>query len=312
MAPSLFDRDLISIKGLTKTEIESVMEESEKMFALLQGKRRLPNLQNKIMATLFYEPSTRTRLSFESAMQRLGGGVIGFSDPTSSSAMKGESLADTIKVVSSYADIIVIRHNEQGAAQKAAEFSNVPVINAGDGVGQHPTQALLDLFTIKKEKGKLEGLKIAMVGDLKNGRTVHSLAYALGLFGNRITFIAPEEIQMPRAILDDLDKVYGIEIEKSNNLEAASDADIVYMTRIQKERFSRPEDFSAFANSYTVDKDFLDKSNDEIIIMHPLPRLSEISSEIDGTKNSAYFRQAAYGVPVRMAILNMMLNDETA
>jgi aspartate carbamoyltransferase catalytic subunit len=312
MGTSFFNKDLISTKDMTKQEIEAVLSESAKMLDFLQKGKKLDYLQNNILATLFYEPSTRTRLSFESAMQRLGGGVIGFADPASSSAMKGESLEDTIKVVSSYADVIVIRHNQEGAAKKAAEISDVPIINAGDGVGQHPTQALLDLFTIKKEKGKDEKLKIAIVGDLKNGRTVHSLAYVLALFGNDITFIAPEALQIPNAILDDLNKRYGNHMEKSESLEEALDADVIYMTRIQKERFLDHNEYSNFANYYTVNSDFLKKANDGVIIMHPLPRLSEISPGIDKMKNSVYFKQASYGVPVRMAILNMILNGADA
>lgn len=308
MAGRLFNTDLISIKDLTKKDIEAVLAEAARMLKHIETGKKLDYLQNEIMATLFYEPSTRTRLSFESAMQRLGGGVIGFSDPTVSSSTKGESLADTIKVVSSYADIIVLRHMQEGAAQKAIEFSAVPIINAGDGIGQHPTQALLDLFTIKKEKGSLKNLHVAIVGDLKNGRTAHSLAYALSLFESSVSFIAPEELQIPDSILKDLRKTHW-NIEKSERLEKALDADVIYMTRIQKERFSRPEDYIKFANYYKVDNKFLQKADEDVIVMHPLPRVTEISPEIDKYKNSVYFKQAAYGVPVRMAILNMILKS---
>jgi len=306
MTSRLFDKDLISIKDLTKKDIEAVLTESAKMLKHVENGKKLDYLQNEIMATLFYEPSTRTRLSFESAMQRLGGGVIGFSDPAVSSSMKGETLMDTIKVVSSYADIIVLRHMQEGAAAKALEFSAVPIINAGDGIGQHPTQALLDLFTIKQEKGSLKNLNIAIVGDLKNGRTVHSLAYALALFNSSISFIAPDDIQIPDTILKDLRKTHW-NIEKSSDLDKALDADVIYMTRIQKERFARQEDYIKFANYYKVDNKFLQKADEDVIVMHPLPRITEISPEIDNSRNSVYFKQAAYGVPVRMAILNMIL-----
>ncbi len=306
-ANSLKGRDLLSINELTKGQIGAVLSRANDMLDSLRSHSGLDSLQNMIMATLFYEPSTRTRLSFESAMQRLGGGVIGFSDPATSSTMKGEDLPDTIKVVSSYSDIIVLRHPEEGAAAIAAEYSDVPVINAGDGVGQHPTQALLDLFTISKEKGKISGLDVAMVGDLKNGRTVHSLAYALSMFGNHITFISPKQLAAPDKILSDLNRE-GAGIRSSESLDDAANADVIYMTRIQKERFNDVDEYRRFSNYYTIDEKFLNRAKEDVIVMHPLPRLTEISKKIDGTRNSAYFRQAAYGVPVRMAILDMIMN----
>ncbi len=307
MASALFDRDLVAISDLSKRNIEDVLENSLKMLAVIQQGKRVDYLKNEIMATLFFEPSTRTRLSFESAMQRLGGGVIGFADAGTSSTKKGESLTDTIEVVSSYADVIVIRHTQEGAAREAAAHSRVPVINAGDGVGQHPTQALLDLFTIKKEKGRLDKLKIAMVGDMKNGRTVHSLSEALSLFGSEITFIAPEELQIPNTIYESLVKQYG-NVQKSETIEKALDADVIYMTRIQQERFADMKDYARFEHSFRIDMKFLNGANKDVIIMHPLPRVTEISPEVDKMKNSVYFKQASYGVPVRMAILDMILN----
>ncbi len=302
-----FRKGLLSIKDLTTKEITSVLSESERMLEICRSGKKADYLSNKIMATLFFEPSTRTRLSFESAMQRLGGGIIGFADPSSSSTMKGESLADTVKIVSSYSDVIVLRHPREGAANEAARYATVPIINAGDGAGEHPTQALLDLFTIKKEKGRLQGLKIAVVGDLKNGRTVHSLAYALARFENDVTFIAPKQLQVPGNIVSSLNREHGSRVETSESLDAAKDADVIYMTRVQEERFKSRAEYAQFANYYNINKGFLSRANDDVIIMHPLPRVKEISPEVDSMKNSVYFKQASYGVPVRMAILKMML-----
>lgn len=304
---TLSGRSILSIKDLSKEQISSILAESEAMLADLERGRPLDYLKNRIMATLFFEPSTRTRLSFESAMQKLGGGVIGFADPGSSSAVKGESLADTVKVVSSYADIIVLRHPKEGSARKAAEHAEVPIINAGDGAGEHPTQALIDLFTIKMEKSRIKGLTVAIVGDLKYGRAIHSLAYALALFGSNLTLIAPDELQAPDSFVNELREGYGIGIEKASTIEKALDADVVYIPRVQKERFSDPGQYKKFADYYKVNREFLSRANGDIIIMSPLPRVTEISPEIDNMKNSVYFRQAAYGIPVRMAILKMIL-----
>ncbi len=305
-----FQKGLLSIKDLSTNEIDAVLSESERMLKVCRSGIKADHLRNMIMATLFFEPSTRTRLSFESAMQRLGGGIIGFADPSSSSTMKGETLADTVKIVSSYSDVIVLRHPRDGAAREAAGFADVPIINAGDGAGEHPTQALLDLFTIRKEKRKLQGLKIAVVGDLKNGRTVHSLAYALARFKNDVTFIAPRQLQVPADIVSSLNEKYGQRVEMSESLDAALDADVIYMTRVQEERFKSKAEYLQFANYYNINRNFLSRSRNDVTIMHPLPRVREISPEVDSMKNSAYFRQASYGVPVRMAILKMMLSEK--
>ncbi len=301
-------KGLVSIRNLSKKQIESLLDESDRMLSFCRRKDKLDNLGNKIMATLFYEPSTRTRLSFESAMQRLGGGVIGFSDPRSSSVMKGESLADTIRIVSSYSDVIVIRHPEHGAAVEALRNSTVPVINAGDGIGEHPTQTILDLFTIGKEKKKVSGLNIAIIGDLKNGRTTHSLSYALSLFGNSLTFISPKELAMPDDIVAGLKSEFGTDMQISDSINDAKDADVIYMTRMQKERFTGKEDAEAGMPYYNINAKFVSESRNNVIIMHPLPRLAELSPEIDSLPNSVYFKQASYGVPVRMAILDAVLN----
>ncbi len=308
MANKLFGKNLISLTELDKDTVESILAESAAMNKLLEEKRSTDVLKNRIMAALFFEPSTRTRLSFETAMLRLGGGTIGFSDASTTSTIKGETLSDTIKVVSSYADIIVIRHPKAGAATEAAKYSDVPVINGGDGAAEHPTQALYDLFTIKMQKKKLEGMKVAIVGDMKNTRPIHSFAYGVAMFNNDITFISPQQLQIPTEMEKDLVKRYGVKIKKSDSIDDAKDADVVYIPRIQKERFSDPKQYEKFAHYYTINKKFLSKANDDIIVMSPLPRLTEISTDIDDMKNSVYFKQAAYGVPVRMAILKMILS----
>ncbi len=297
-------KHLISIRDIGKDEILNILNESEKMENLLKSKRPINILEGKILATLFYEPSTRTRLSFETAMKRLGGNVIGFTDIKNTSVAKGESLMDTVRVISGYTDIIVIRHPSEGASRLASEYSNVPVINAGDGSNQHPTQTLLDLYTIRREIGKIDGIKIAFIGDLKYGRTVHSLCYALSLFRDvEMCFISPDELKIPKEIIDDLKKKNIIFSEKSNiDLE---DIDVVYMTRIQKERFPDLNEYQKVRGIYKLTKEHVD--NKDLIIMHPLPRVDEIDREVDNLPQSKYFKQSFYGVPVRMAILKMLL-----
>jgi aspartate carbamoyltransferase catalytic subunit len=303
----LLGRNLLSIKDLGREEIELILNESERMNELYISKKRSNLLESRIMASLFFEPSTRTRLSFESAMYRLDGNVIGFSDDSSTSTKKGETLSDTVKVISSYADVIVIRHPRIGSADEAAVVSSVPVINAGDGAGEHPTQALLDLFTVLKEKKKVNGLHVAIVGDLKHSRTQHSFTHAIGMFKNDITFIAPDALQIPDTIYNGLKESSSMQIKKSSSLNDALDVDVVYINRIQKERFSDSGEYNKFSNSFTIDKGFMEKANKEITLMNPLPRVNEVAIEVDSLKNSAYFRQAAYGVPVRMAVLNLIL-----
>ena len=303
------DRDIVTIKDFTKEEIIHILDVAEKMFPIAEGKEKSDLLNGYIMASLFFEPSTRTRLSFEAAMKRLGGAVIGFAQPGTTSIMKGESLADTIRTAESYCDVIVMRHPKEGSARMAAEFANVPIINGGDGAGHHPTQCLLDLFTIRREKGKIEGNKIALVGDLKYGRTVHSLAYALALFKADIVFIAPPELQMPQEVVNECKKM-GVEPEIKNRIEDIEDIDVLYVTRIQKERFPDPEEYNKVAGSYRIDLDTIKNAKENVIIMHPLPRVNEISASIDKTKHAAYFRQTFNGVPVRMALLSLVLGVE--
>ncbi|MFH0875860.1 MAG: aspartate carbamoyltransferase [archaeon] len=298
---SFAGKDIISINEFSKEEIIRVLEVAKQM-----EKTTKPLLAGKVLATLFFEPSTRTRLSFESAMLRLGGKIIGFSDPHVSSFSKGESLYDAVRVVAGYSDIIVIRHPLEGAARLAAEASNVPVINGGDGANQHPTQTLLDLYTIKESQGKISGLKIAMAGDLKYGRTVHSLANALSKFSCRLFFVSPDSLKMPKHILDDLD-AHGIEYsEHANVKDIIDEVDILYATRIQKERFPDASEYEKVKNAYVIDAPLFTSVKKNLKIMHPLPRVNEITKEVDNTCHAYYFEQSAYGIPVRMALLALV------
>lgn len=299
-------RDIISIRSFTKQEILYILEKADEMDRMLKKHGSLSLLKGKILATLFYEPSTRTKLSFESAMHRLGGDTIGFSEAGTSSVAKGETLADTVRVVEGYSDILVIRHPMEGSALLAAEYANIPVINAGDGAGRHPTQTLLDLYTLQKEVGKLDGLRIALLGDLKYGRTVHSLAHALSLFDTQIYAISPEELRLPREIVSDLEKK-GVEVVESNSFEGILDQiDALYVTRIQKERFPDPEEYKKVQGTYKITTTTLERANPDLVLLHPLPRVDEISPQLDNTHHAKYFQQSYYGVPVRMAILALV------
>lgn len=303
----LSSTSLVSISDLDRNNIDLIMRESDRMREAFRARKSPAELRGRRMAALFYEPSTRTRLSFEIAMKELGGDVV-WADMRSSSAMKGESLEDTIRIISSMSDIIVLRHYEKGSAGIARKFSSVPVINAGDGHGEHPTQALMDLFTIRVEKGKLEGLKIAVVGDLKYARTIHSLAYALGMYDNDLVFISPDELSLPEEIRGEL-AASGRRMEFSGSLDAALDADVVYIPRMQKERFESEQAYDRFAGHYKVDMAFMKRAKSDVIIMSPGPRIMEISTDVDGLKNAVYFKQPTYGIPVRMALLNMILGS---
>ena len=300
-------RDVLSIRDFSRADIELVLKTARKMVPIALGKKVSRDLEGRILGTLFYEPSTRTRLSFESAMGRLGGRVLGFSSAEGTSVQKGETLADTIRMVEAYSDGVVLRHPQEGAARLAAEFSEKPVINAGDGAGQHPTQTLLDLFTIWDEKGSIEGQRVALVGDLKYGRTVHSLTYALAELGAHLSFVSPPTLEMPREIVDHI-KERHLSFQLSHRLEdVIREADVLYVTRIQKERFPDPQEYEKVAGSYRVDLDLLKDAKRDLIIMHPLPRVTEIAPEVDRTKHALYFKQAFNGVPVRMALLDLIL-----
>ncbi len=292
---------LISIDDLSKEDIVHILRRAEEFEDVARGLRIFRPFEGKILANLFFEPSTRTRMSFETAMKRLGGDVINMTAQEASSIAKGESLADTVKVISKYVDVIVIRHPLEGSARFASENSEVPVINAGDGAGQHPTQTLLDLYTIMKECGRVEGLKIALMGDLKYSRTVHSLIKALNLFNNKIYLISPESLKLPEEFLEE------VEAEEVSLDEVIEDIDVLYVTRIQKERFPDEEEYRKVAGSYRITSDILRRAKESLIVMHPLPRVDEIDVSVDKTRHAKYFDQAFYGVPVRMAILYEVL-----
>ena len=295
---------LTSTKQLTRCDTDAILGVAKEMEGVLK-KGGSDLLKGKILASIFYEPSTRTRLSFESAMQRLGGDVITADGIQFSSLYKGESIEDTIVVAGQYADIIVMRHPEAGSADRAASVSPVPFINAGDGPGQHPTQALLDLFTIQKECKKIDGLKVAMGGDLRYGRTVHSLSFLLGLYKNiELTFVSPKELTMPEKVTS-FCKEKGIKFTEASDLEAAISADVLYMTRIQEERFTDHSEYERLKSVYTLRSAHL--KGKKTVIMHPLPRVTEIATDVDALPNAAYFRQVRNGVPVRMALLVMLL-----
>ena len=306
MTTILNGKDILRTDTLTDEELDLILSTAAHFEERLQGGERLETMAGQLMAALFFEPSTRTRLSFEAAMHRLGGDVISIADPKTSSAAKGESMADATKVVQGYADVIVMRHPRKGSAQEAADAVSVPVINGGDGAGQHPTQALLDVYTIKKEKGTLDGLTVALAGDLKNGRTVHSLVYLLARFDMRLIFVSPMQLKMPTHITQELVR-QGIEVSETEDLAAAMrDSDVVYMTRIQKERFQDPAEYDRLKGAYILDMAMVEQAKLGITIMHPLPRVNEIKKEVDGYAGAAYFRQAYNGVPVRMALLALV------
>lgn len=295
----------ISTKQLTRKDTDNILTVARQMDALLLKGGSGDLLRGKILAALFYEPSTRTRLSFEAAMQRLGGMVVTADNVQFSSLYKGESIEDTIRMASQYVDIIAMRHPEQGSADRAASVATVPVINAGDGPGQHPTQALLDLYTISKECGKLDGISIAMVGDLRFGRTVHSLGFLLGLY-DKVTFtlISPDELTMPEKVTSFFAEKK-ISFRQTADLADGLDCDVLYMTRVQQERFEDKKEYERLKLKYVLTANHL--KGKKTIVMHPLPRVGEIATDVDALPNAAYFRQARNGVPIRMALLSMLL-----
>jgi len=306
----LKSKDVISAADLTKAEVEGILKEADVMLGYLRKKKAPDLLKGKILATLFFEPSTRTMLSFQSAMQRLGGSVIGFSGTESTSVKKGETLQDTVRNIENYADCIAMRNSVEGSARLVAETVKIPVINGGDGANQHPSQALLDLFTIKQERG-LKKLKVALCGDLKYGRTVHSLMYLMPMFGMDISLVSPKPLRMQEYIVGDVGKRFGIRPKTYKSLEdVISWADVLYVTRIQRERFPDPNEYEKVAGSYFIDKKMLEKAKDDMIILHPLPRVDEIRPEVDDTPHAKYFEQSFYGISVRMALLNMLMGGK--
>ena len=296
-------KSIVSIRDISKKEILHILEVANGM----EENPKHELFKGKVMASLFFEPSTRTRLSFESAMKKLGGEVVGFAEAGVSSAKKGESLSDTVKTVENYSDVIVMRHPLEGTARLASEVVSIPVLNGGDGANQHPTQTLLDLYTMLKTQKKLEGLEVAMVGDLKYGRTVHSLAIALAKFKCRMYFVSPDLLKMPDYIIEEL-KEKDIEYSEHKEIKEIMDkVDIFYMTRIQRERFSDPSEYEKVKNVYVLTKDMLADVRPNLKIMHPLPRVNEIAAEIDATPYAVYFQQAANGIFVRQALIALVL-----
>jgi len=297
------NRSLVSIDDFSTSEMINILDMAGKFEK--QSVQKL--LEGRVIATLFFEPSTRTRLSFESAINRLGGKIVGFSDAASSSVAKGETLHDTIRMVSSYSDLIVMRHPIEGSARYASEIASVPVINAGDGANQHPTQTMLDLYSIRKTQGTLENLNIFMVGDLKYGRTVHSLAMAMSKWNATFNFISPEELRMPEEFKLYLDNMGLKYYEHSDFSDIISKADIIYMTRVQKERFSDPMDYEKVKNVYVLKNAMLKETKPNMRILHPLPRVNEIHTDVDTNPKAYYFEQALNGVFTRQAILCTLL-----
>ncbi len=303
------NRSIVSIDDISTEEMIEIFSLTDRMAEALESKRVLSSMTGKVLATLFFEPSTRTKLSFESAMFRLGGSSLGFSDTKTSSVAKGETLADTVRMAESYSDIIVIRHPLEGAARLASRFTAKPIINAGDGSGQHPTQTLLDLYTMMKEFGKIDGLRISLVGDLKYGRTVHSLLLALSRFKVTVTLVSPVSLRIPKHILTAVDGK--IQISQEEDISTVlEDTDVFYITRIQKERFTDQNEYMSLIGSYSIDSITVSKMKEKAIIMHPLPRIDEIRPEVDTLPQARYFKQAFYGVPVRMALISLLLGGD--
>ena len=303
-----YQKDIISIKDYTKEQLEKIFTSTDKIMQLTSSQRQ-EICKGKTLGYLFYEPSTRTRLSFDSAIASIGGNSLGISNISSSSTQKGESLADTVKMMSIYSDILVLRHTLDGSSRFASEISDKPVINAGSGTEEHPTQAIQDLFTIKKEKKKIDGLKIGIVGDLKYGRTVYSLLHGLGNYDVDVRLISPKSLRIRSDSTYEIKK--NLDFTESTELEDHIDElDVLYVTRIQKERFPDEEEYLKVKGSYVVGLDMLKKMKDDSIILHPLPRIDEISTDVDKTKNAKYFQQAEYGKHTRAALLGLILNED--
>lgn len=307
MPNHFYDRDIVSIKDFTKADLEYVFSATDKIRAMKPDERSKLG-RGRTLGYIFYEPSTRTRMSFEAAMASLGGSSIGISELKSSSVEKGESLADTIRVIDLYSDVIVLRHPMDGSSRFAAELSHNPIINAGSGSEEHPTQALLDLYTMHKEKGDIDGLSIAIIGDLKYGRTVYSLLYGLANYRVDVHLVSPESLAVRKESIYDVQGK--LKIKEHRDLDGVlSQADVLYVTRIQRERFPDVQEYEKVKGSYTIDSNTLAKAKSDVAVMHPLPRLDEISHSVDATKNAVYFRQASYGKELRAALLALMLNE---
>ncbi len=304
-----YGKDILSVKQFDRADLEYVFGVAHEMRGMVERVGTFDILKGKILANLFYEPSTRTSSSFTAAMERLGGSVIPINEVKYSSVSKGESLPDTIRTLECYADVIVLRHPETGSAAIAAKAARKPVINAGDGIGEHPTQALLDTFTIFEElsNGSVDGMTVTMLGDLKYGRTVHSLARLLSLFNVRINYVSPEILRMPREVMDEVGSKDIQQAEFSSLTDVLPETDVLYVTRVQKERFEDPADYEKVKGVYVIDPEIMKAAKQDMIVMHPLPRVGEISVDFDDDPRAAYFRQMEYGLYVRMALLAMVL-----
>ncbi len=302
-----YGEDILSVSQFVRTDLEYIFGVAQAMRTMVQHIGTIDLLKGKILANLFYEPSTRTQSSFMAAMQRLGGSVIPISEVRYSSVSKGESLPDTVRTLECYADVIVLRHNEVGAAAIAAKATRKPIINAGDGPGEHPTQALLDLFTILEELGRLDGLTVTMLGDLKFGRTVHSLSRLLSLFDVRLNFVSPEQLEMPEKVTQEL-VTRKIPFAKHRSLDGVlAQSDVLYVTRVQKERFEDLALYESLKHAFIITPETMKQAKPKMALMHPLPRVGEIATEVDDDPRAAYFRQMEYGLYVRMALLAMVL-----
>jgi aspartate carbamoyltransferase catalytic subunit len=308
MPNPFYDRDIVSIKDFTKEDLQAVFDATDKVSKLKPSQRGELG-KGRTLGYIFYEPSTRTRMSFEAAMASLGGASIGIADLKSSSVEKGESLADTIRVIDLYSDVIVLRHPMDGSSRFAAELSQNPIINAGSGSEEHPTQALLDLYTMSKEKGKIDGLSIAIVGDLKYGRTVYSLLYALANYDVDVHLVSPQSLRVRKESIYDIQSKLKVKEHSDLDNGVLSDADIIYVTRIQRERFPDVQEYEKVRGTYTIDQKMLAKAKKDVAVMHPLPRVDEISHNVDHMPNAIYFKQAAYGKELRAALLALMLNE---
>jgi aspartate carbamoyltransferase len=302
-----YGRDILSVRQFERQDLEYVFGVAHEMREMVARVGSFDLLKGKVLANLFYEPSTRTSSSFTAAMERLGGSVIPINEVRYSSVSKGESLPDTVRTLECYADVIVLRHPETGSAAMAAEAARKPIINAGDGVGEHPTQALLDLFTIVEELGRVDGLTVTMLGDLKYGRTVHSLARLLSLFDVKLHYVAPEILKMPRDVIDQVSERGSAQQEHETLEGVLAETDVLYVTRVQKERFSDPGEYESVREAYVITPETLEGAKDEMIVMHPFPRVNEIHRDVDKDPRAAYFRQMEYGLYVRMALLAMVL-----
>ncbi len=300
---------VVTMDDLDNEEIVSILDAAERLLPVARGDVHLPLLEGKVLANMFFENSTRTRMSFETAMKRLGGSVLNFSS-VGTSVAKGETLFDTMKMIEGYADVAAIRHPRQGAAQYSADAVDIPILNAGDGAGNHPTQTLLDLFTIRQAHSSLEGLNVVLVGDLRYGRTVHSLSHALVRFGASLTLVSPKTLMMPDEIVSDL-RAHGAEVSETDSLQdQIAEADVIYMTRIQKERFPDEDEYAKVAGIYKLSASDLGGAKKGLAVMHPLPRVDEIDPSVDSTSHATYFQQAFNGVPTRMALLCRSLGVE--